>query len=394
MFPNPQSALPLPQRPSLEYYRKLAKELVKAGKAGSLQADDPLREFALRALAERCTLTGAQFVIARSHGFESWPKFAKHIEGLAKNSGVSRFEAAADAIADGDIGTLKRLLREDPRLMRAKSTREHRATLLHYVSANGVEGYRQKTPKNIVEITEVLLDAGAEIDATADVYGGGCTALGLAATSVHPERAGVQRALLEALLARGADAELESAGNRHSLVVACLANGRGDAAEFLGPRVARLELAGAAGIGRLDLVQELFDTASVAQRDEALVYAAEYGRSEVVEFLLKKGLDVGAQFRDGQTPLHWAVIGGRLETVNVLLSYKAPLEVKNVYGGTALGQALWSAAHGGHAEVYVAILEALVAAGARVPERHAAVNVRVDGWLGERGSRVEAGWHW
>jgi hypothetical protein len=45
--------------------------------------------------------------------------------------------------------------------------------LLHYVSANGVEGYRQKAPKNVVKITETLLNAGAEIDATANVYGAG-----------------------------------------------------------------------------------------------------------------------------------------------------------------------------------------------------------------------------
>ena len=60
---------------------------------------------------------------------------------------------------------LKKLLREDPELIRARSTREHRATLLHYVSANGVESYRQKTPKNIVRITKLLLDAGAEAKA-------------------------------------------------------------------------------------------------------------------------------------------------------------------------------------------------------------------------------------
>src|SRR2546422_201931 len=61
---------------------------------------------------------------------------------------------AADAIVNGDAGKLKRLLRENPTLVRARSTREHGATLLHYTSANGVEGYRQKTPKNIVEITK------------------------------------------------------------------------------------------------------------------------------------------------------------------------------------------------------------------------------------------------
>jgi len=308
MFPNPQSALPLPPRPNVERYRKLAKELVKASKSGAIDgwAEEWIRElakltpieradrsindvekFAVHVLSERCTLTGAQFVIARSHGFESWPRFVKHLEGLANKSPVSRFERAADAIADGDAATMKRLLREDPALIRARSTREHGATLLHYVAANGVENYRQKTPKNIVEITEMLLTEGAEVDATAEVYGGGCTTLGLAATSVHPERAGVQEALLQILLDQGANAELQSAGNRHSLVVACLANGRPGAAEFLAARGARLDLAGAAGIGRLDVVKQLFDDATAEQRKEGFLYACGYGRNDVAEFLLE-----------------------------------------------------------------------------------------------------------
>jgi hypothetical protein len=165
MFPNPQSAFPLPPLPSIEHYRKLAKELLKAYKSGG-----EVSEFARRRLSVKCVLAEAQFVIARSHGFLSWPKFVKHLECLRKSSPVSRFEAAVDAIVDGDVATLKQLLREDPQLIRATSTREHGATLLHYVSANGVENYRQKTPPNILGITELLLHTGADIDATADVW--------------------------------------------------------------------------------------------------------------------------------------------------------------------------------------------------------------------------------
>jgi hypothetical protein len=197
MFPNPQSALPLPPHPSLERYKKLAKELIKACKSGdegavgnwaerwirtltelagrkstrvsSAEGDllaNTIEDFARRrmrgseAAGKKCALADAQFVIVRSHGFESWPKFAKHLEELARKSSLpSRFEAAADAIVSGDAATLKRLLGEDQKLVRAISTREHSATLLHYASANGVEGYRQKTPANIVEITEMLLNA-------------------------------------------------------------------------------------------------------------------------------------------------------------------------------------------------------------------------------------------
>jgi len=236
MFPNPQDALPLPPQPNIERYKKIAKELIKACKSGepaairgwakewieslselsglAITPELPVRmqswieevaEFAQRKLLDgdkKCALTDAQFVIARSHGFESWPKFTQHVNALASEA---RFEAAADAIVSGDIGTLQRLLREEPVLIHARSRRQHGATLLHYVSANGVEGYRQKTPRNIVDIAETLLRAGAEVDAIANVYGGGCTTLELAATSVHPERAGVQEALLQMLLDYGAN---------------------------------------------------------------------------------------------------------------------------------------------------------------------------------------------
>src|SRR5205807_2098987 len=87
-------------------------------------------------------------------------------------SDVHRFEAAVEAVINGDEASLRRMLAEHPDLAQARSSRtccfdppEHRATLLHYVAANGVENYRQKTPPNAVEITRLLLDAGADPNA-------------------------------------------------------------------------------------------------------------------------------------------------------------------------------------------------------------------------------------
>jgi hypothetical protein len=355
MFPHPHDALPLPQRPNIENFKKIAKGLVKSGK--------------------HPTLAKAQFALARTYGFESWPKFARHLEALARNSPVSRFEAAADAIANGDAPTLRDLLRADPELVHARSTRRHSATLLNYVAANGVEQYRQKTPPNIVEIAELLLSTGADVNAEANVYGGGCATLELAATSVHPQRAGIQLELLQTLLDHGASIE------KPSLIAACLGNGRPHAAEFLAARGAPIDLPAAAGLGRIEDVRALFDSATAEQRRDALCWACEYGRNTTVEFLLEKGADLAAHHPDGQTALHWAVIGGHPATVNLLLRHNPPLEQENTHGGTPLGQALWSAAHGGDTEVYIQILEALVNAGAKLPARHAPVNPRVDAWL-------------
>ncbi len=309
-------------------------------------------------------------MIARAQGFESWPKLAEHLEATARaNSPINHFELAADAIVTGDAATLQRRLRQSPELIRAQSTRRHHATLLHYVSANGIEGYRQKTPPNIVRIAELLLHTGAEVNAVADVYGGSTT-LALVATSLHPERAGVQDALLLLLLDHGA--VLDSPAG--SIVNACLANGRAHAAEFLASRRAYLDLEGAAGVGRLDHVQSFFEgstphgKATRTQQERALLWACEYGRNEVVEYLLLHGVPPQTQGNTGQSALHWAVIGGRPETITLLVNQGANLEAKNTYGASALGQALWSALHNDHEIDYVPVIETLLKAGARIEE--------------------------
>jgi hypothetical protein len=108
------------------------------------------------------------------------------------------------------------------------------------------------------------------------------------------ERAGVQNALLQTLLDRGANLEQPSiAGNRQSIVIGCLANGRPKAAEFLASRGAHLDLTGAAALGRLDVVKSFFDedgrlkpNAAKERLTEGFLFACGYARNDVVEFLL------------------------------------------------------------------------------------------------------------
>lgn len=381
-------AIPLPSRPNVEQYKKIAKDLHHACQSNSNAA---IRELAARwpdhsqqiehdwhkFKKTPCTLARAQFFLAREHGFLSWPKFVDHVEALARaHSPVSNFEAAVDAIVDGDLAALANLLSKNPDLVRARSTRDHRSTLLHYVSANGVEDFRQKTPKNIVEVASLLLNTGADVNAESDAYGGRSTPLNLTATSVHPEHANVQIALMEVLIERGArigDADVR----------ACLANGRGQAAEFLANHGARLDFEGAAGVGRLDIVKDFFNddgslkpAATERQMSDGFAWACEYGRSDVIDFLLHK-VDQGSLDRG----LHWAAFAGDVDLVKVLLRQGAPVDVKDeTHKATPLGWALyaWSTGHAPREGLYqVAAL--LVAAGATVePEWLADEKIRAD----------------
>jgi len=436
VFPNPQDAIPLPPSPSLVQYRKLAKDLVKAcaqdppaigawadqwmgslakalgepqgsrGRELMNRAADNVDQFATRHLkgGANCQVSGAQFVIARSHGFMGWPKLVEHLDQLAHaETAVAGYEAAADAIVAGDEDTLRRLLAEHPGLTRARSTREHNSTLLHYVSANGVEGYRQITPPNIVNIARMLLVAGAEVDAEADVYGGGSTTLGLVATSAHPRHAGNQNELIQVLLDHGARLEQGIAGNKHGAVMGCLANGCPEAARYLADHGAVLGLVDAAGVGRLDVVKTFVDASGEPRppitRDdlrEALGYAACYGSYDVARFLvLDCRVNPAGHSGDGMNALHYAVIGGNLDILKLLLAQPdPPIEQRNEYGGTVLGQAMWSSAHHGPTDDYIPILETLLAAGAKPPERHPPINERIDALLAKHGCIADSERYW
>jgi Ankyrin repeats (3 copies) len=357
----------LPPHPNLDQYKKQAKELLKAWRSADAESQRRLRRFHPRPQGAKLALADAQLVIAREHGFESWPKFVHHIEEIVKrHSPVSRFEIAVDAIVGGDLQRLTSLLREDPSLVRARSTREHHATLLHYVSANGVEDYRQKTPKNIVAIAKLLLDQGSEIDATGDMYGGGSTTLGLTATSIHPFNAGVLEPLIDLLVERGAD--FDARQGRMSIVEGCLANDRPRGAVLIAARGAKLDFEAAAGVGRLDLVQTYVDRATQKELNRGFIWACEYGWRDVVEFLIDRGIDLHFGENTGQTAAHLAAHHGELEIVRLLIARGAPLEAKNAYGGTVLGQTTWSVMNTRFDVDWPALVALLLEAGADARE--------------------------
>lgn len=89
----------LPARPNLEQYKKQAKELLREAATGDPQEwgtpgghgsvatgrimrNHPRLKNATPEKLRAISLADAQLVLAREHGFESWPKFAKHIETL------------------------------------------------------------------------------------------------------------------------------------------------------------------------------------------------------------------------------------------------------------------------------------------------------------------------
>src|SRR5271170_8399545 len=98
----------LPARPNLEQYRKQAKDLARDCGLGIPDALTRIRHHHPRfhKLPEpemrnaQVALTDAQLVIAREHGFESWPRFANHIETLNMIRSVASLSDPAAAFIE------------------------------------------------------------------------------------------------------------------------------------------------------------------------------------------------------------------------------------------------------------------------------------------------------
>jgi hypothetical protein len=125
--------------------------------------------------------------VARAHGFASW----REAEFAGRKRGDPVFERAIEDLLVGDIPGLVGALDRAPDLIVRRSHYGHRATLLHYLAANGVETYRQRVPLNASTIAAILVERGADVLATASMYGKNQTMRGLLLSSGHPRAAGV-----------------------------------------------------------------------------------------------------------------------------------------------------------------------------------------------------------
>jgi hypothetical protein len=310
--------------------------------------DSEIRDAAL-------SLDDARLAIARNYDFLDWSALADFIDAVSREGPVHDFEAAVEAVVAGDLGSLQDALRRDPALVHARSSRVccfdppmHRATLLHYIAANGVEAYRQKTPGNAVEIARTLLVAGAKPDALADMYGTPCTTMSMLVSSSHPAEAGLQVALTELLLDFGAAIEGCGGGKWERPLFTALTFGMGDAAKLLAERGARIDLVAASGLGLAGEAAGLVSSADEDERRRALSLAAQQGHPDIVALLLDTGLDPNRFNPESNhphcTPLHQAVLGSHEAVIRVLVARGARLDIRDtIWHGTPLGWAI----HGG-----------------------------------------------
>jgi ankyrin repeat protein len=90
----------------------------------------------------------------------------------------------------------------------------------------------------------------------------------------------------------------------------------------------------------ITLNSELLNERHLVQNATILHIAARQDNKEIIEFLLKKELDINEMTSDKNTALHIAATEGNINTVKTLLKNKAKLDIKNASGVTAFAMAV------------------------------------------------------
>jgi ankyrin repeat protein/catechol 2,3-dioxygenase-like lactoylglutathione lyase family enzyme len=308
------SASDLPERASLEYLKKLAKERLR-----ELRQTDPAAR-----------LSDAQLAVARDHGFRSWRALKAEVDRRS-SSLVESFFAACAA---GDLSALRALLDEHPGLVRE---RVGGGTGLHAAVRHP-------------DAVRLLLEYGADPNARD---------LGDNALPLHFAAGGAPLEAVEALLDAGSD--VQGTGDAHRLDVigwaTCFGEARGDVADLLVKRGARHHIFSAIALGDVALLRRVVEGDRDAlnrrlsrseQEQTALHYVVappdglvggmfrRGGHYDTLDVLIELGADLEARDSQGRTPMQVAMLRGDQEAMRRLhqAGARAPVPAENGPPGT------------------------------------------------------------
>jgi ankyrin repeat protein len=340
------SVRPLPERPHLDQLRRLAKELRDAARRGEPDALDRLSARVRVEPGASVPLALAQLVIAREHGFPSWPALKAEVD--VRTMGLDQLASAfLAASVEGRSVLAARLFERDRRLatldVRCAAVMGEAGRVRDLIARSPAAAVQPDAPRGwppllyachscwhridpargegMVEVARLLLDAGASPDSTNGRPARRGYRSALYAAAGIANNPGLTRLLLE----RGANPD-DDESVYHSVFHpdhACL--------RLLVAHGARVEgtnaLGASIGGGDAEVVRMLL---AAGARPRHLAEAAARDSRAVVEALLAAGADPNEANREGRSPLREAVRRGKLDVADVLVRHGAADDATDV----------------------------------------------------------------
>ncbi len=343
----------LREHPDLDQLKRQAKELLEAFRAGDADAAAQVNARFRNADPSKFALHDAQLVLARSYGFDSWPKLKAYVDGVT----VQRL---AEAVRAGDAGVVRRMLQVRPELanMELAQNNEHRP--LHYAvfarspemvkvlmqhgadARKGIYPHRRATTAHTIavergytEIVAIIEEEEARRRGTAtpapdeltDLIVAGDESRALAMLESDPTLAGARNRngwsalhiaaamasdpLAASLLAHGADVNARGPGGVMALDRAARAGSEGrPVAMLLLVHGAEMTSRGAVALGDADWLRARHADGTLEnpldwRGGELLTLAVKHDRQEILKLLLDLGFDPNEPFRfEGDDPYY------------------------------------------------------------------------------------------
>jgi ankyrin repeat protein len=264
----------LREHPDLDQLKRQAKELLQSYLEGNAEARREVESFYRGADPAAFALHDAQLVLARSYGFESWPKLKAYVDGMT----VQRL---AELVRAGDLSQVHSMLRVRPELanMAMSYGDEHRP--LHFA-------VMQRLPA----MARLLMQYGADARCGIHPHRDATTALRLATERGYDEIVAVieeeEQRRREAMSSAGAE----------------VTSSQDELSETIGERD------DARAIAMLQANPALLQA---SDRDgwTPLHIAAAVRNPKMVGWLLERGADPNRRGTDGRTPFDLAASGRR-----------------------------------------------------------------------------------
>jgi ankyrin repeat protein len=294
------------EHPDLEQLKRQAKELLDAFLSGDGVAANEVHAHYRGADAAKFALHDAQLVIARSYGFDSWPKLKAYVDGVT-------IRRLADAIRAHDVAQVRSMLKVRQELadMQMSYGDEHRP--IHFA-----------VYERSIELVRLLMQQGANARAGIHPHRDATTAWTLARERGYPEIVAVIEEEEQRRAGPASDDEPEADENdppRQAVAAGDL--------EWVRARHAEGVL-----------------TNPIRWRDGGLLtVAVRHNRPEILALLLDFGFDPDERISEGQGdwvaysqgfPLWQCAALGRREMAEVLLSHGADPNVHVDSSGSAV----------------------------------------------------------
>lgn len=301
MTVRPVPSRTLPAQPDLAHLRRQAKDLLKAFAAGDAVALAEVHARYRDADPHTFALHDAQLVLARSYGFDSWPKLKARVDGVT----TARL---CEAVAQGDQTAVRAMLHLRPEIVNFERLGHGEQRALHVAVL-----------RRDAAMVRVLMEHGADAGIGIWPNRDATSPMTIAAERGYDEIVAIMRESERRAAARPSTPAADAPADTGALTLAVMYDRLDDLTRLLESGADPDERI------RVDGIDEVVHSWGMP-----LYHAVRLGKPAMAEMLLRHGADPNAQVHASGSPIYMAYRAGDPAMIALLSRHGGVLDAASV----------------------------------------------------------------